>query len=169
MKEIDVASPVPEDYEESPTTRSSIVTLKIRKNELLFDFTVDKAPIPSTLRGICRRPRSRLDLYKSEILDQWMAPTWRSKQGNGFRKWSLLYAMLSPENVAAPGVWRVCRIQPSPVSPQRFLSDENGNPVDTGFTFPDQKLFKAGRKNHRQIVKKMASLAELEQFVAGLL
>jgi len=49
------------------------------------------------------------------------------------------------------------------------FSDENGNPVDTGFTYSiTRNSFKAeGEKTTVQIAKKMASLEELEQFIAN--
>src|SRR5882762_6629025 len=143
---------------------------------LLFDFTVDKAA--NTIH-ITREFAADLDLVwdaftKAEILDQWMGPKpWRVQTKEmDFReggRW--LYAMISPENVAAR--WSLAEfveIQPkSGFTTKNSFSDENGNPVDSGFTFSLTKnSFKAGaEKTTVQIVKKMASLAELEQFVAG--
>jgi len=60
-------------------------------------------------------------------------------------------------------------IQPkSSFTTKNSFSDENGNHLDSGFSFSMTKnAFKAeGEKTTVQIVKKMASLAELEQFVA---
>ena len=143
---------------------------------LLFDFTVDKAT--NTIH-ITREFAADLDLVwdaftKAEILDQWMGPKPYRVQTKemDFReggRW--LYAMISPENVAAR--WSLAEfveIQPkSSFTTKNSFSDENGNPVDSGFTFSLTKnSFKAGaEKTTVQIVKKMASLAELEQFVAG--
>jgi hypothetical protein len=79
--------------------------------------------------------------------------------------------MISPENVAVR--WSLAEfveIQPkSSFTTKNSFSDENGNPVDTGFTFSITKnSFKAGaEKTTVQIVKKMAGLAELEQFIEG--
>jgi uncharacterized protein YndB with AHSA1/START domain len=143
---------------------------------LLFDFTVDKAT--STIY-VTREFAADLDLVwdaftKAEILDQWMGPKpWRVQTKEmDFReggRW--LYAMISPENVAVR--WSLAEfveIQPkSSFTTKNSFSDENGNPVDTGFTFSITKnSFKAGaEKTTVQIVEKMAGLAELEQFIEG--
>jgi uncharacterized protein YndB with AHSA1/START domain len=143
---------------------------------LLFDFTVDKA---TATIYVTREFAADLDLVwdaftKAEILDQWMGPKpWRVQTKEmDFReggRW--LYAMISPENVAAR--WSLAEfveIQPkSSFTTKNSFSDENGNPINTGFTFSMTKnSFKAGaEKTTVQIVKKMANLAELEQFIAG--
>jgi uncharacterized protein YndB with AHSA1/START domain len=143
---------------------------------LLFDFTVDK--VTATIY-VTREFAADLDLVwdaftKAEILDKWMGPKpWRVQTKEmDFReggRW--LYAMISPENVAAR--WSLAEfveIQPkSSFTTKNSFSDENGNPINTGFTFSLTKnSFKAGaEKTTVQIVKKMASLAELEQFIAG--
>ena len=143
---------------------------------LLFDFTVDKAT--STIY-ITREFAADLDLVwdaftKAEILDQWMGPKpWRVQTKEmDFReggRW--LYTMVSPDNVAS-GRWSLAEfveIQPkSSFTTKNSFSDENGNPIDTGFSFSiTRNTFKAGaEKTTVQIVKKMGSLAELEQFVA---
>src|SRR5258707_1178315 len=143
---------------------------------LMFDFTVDKA---TATIYITREFAAALDLVwdaftKAEILDQWMGPKpWRVQTKEmDFReggRW--LYAMISPENVATR--WSLAEfveIQPkSSFTTKNSFSDENGNPIDTGFTFSLTKnSFKAGaEKTTVQIVKKMASLAQLERFVEG--
>lgn len=142
---------------------------------LLFDFTVDK---DTATIHITREFAADLDLVwdaftKAEILDQWMGPKpWRMQTKEmDFReggRW--LYAMMSPENVAAG--WSLAEfveIRPkSSFTTKNSFSDENGNPIHSGFTFSMTKnSFQAGaEKTTVQIVKKMASLAELEQFVA---
>jgi len=142
---------------------------------LLFDFTADKDT--STIY-ITREFAADLDLVwdaftKSEILEQWMGPKpWRVQTKEmDFReggRW--LYAMISPENVAAR--WSLAEfveIQPkSSFTTKNSFSDENGNPINTGFTFSLTKnSFKAGaEKTTVQIVKKMENLAQLEQFIA---
>lgn len=142
---------------------------------LLFDFTVDK---DTATIFVTREFAADLDLVwdaftKAEILDQWMAPKpWRVQTKEmDFReggRW--LYAMISPENVAAG--WSLAEfveIQPkSSFTTKNSFSDENGEPVNSGFTFSmTTNSFKAGAgKTTVQIVKKMASLAELEQFIA---
>ena len=144
---------------------------------LLFDFTVDK---DTATIHITREFAADLDLVwdaftKSEILDQWMGPKpWRVQTREmDFReggRW--LYTMVSPENVSS-GRWSLAEfveIQPkSSFTTKNSFSDENGNPVDSGFTFSlTTNSFKAeGEKTVVRIAKKMASLAELEQFVAG--
>lgn len=143
---------------------------------LFFDFTVDK---DTATIHITREFAADLDLVwdaftKAEILDQWMGPKpWRVQTKEmDFReggRW--LYTMVSPENVST-GRWSLAEfteIQPkSSFTTKNSFSDENGNHTDTGFTFSlTTNSFKAeGEKTTVQIVKKMASLAELEQFVA---
>jgi uncharacterized protein YndB with AHSA1/START domain len=143
---------------------------------LLFDFTVDK---DTATIYITREFAADLDLVwdaftKAEILDQWMGPKpWRVQTKEmDFReggRW--LYTMISPENVSS-GRWSLAEfveIQPkSGFTTKNSFSDENGNPLDTGFTFSmTRNSFKAGgEKTTVQIVKKMESLSQLEQFVA---
>ncbi len=141
---------------------------------LLFDFTVDKA---TATIYVTREFAADLDLVwdawtKAEILDQWMGPKpWRVQTKEmDFReggRW--LYAMISPENVARWSLAEFVEIQPkSSFTTKNSFSDENGDPINTGFSFSLTKnSFKAGAdKTTVQIVKKMASLAELEQFIA---
>jgi PhnB protein len=81
-----------------------------------------------------------------------------------------LYAMISPENVSRWSLAEFVEIQPkSSFTTKNSFSDENGDPINTGFTFSLTKnSFTAGtEKTTFQMVKKMASLAELEQFIAG--
>ena len=143
---------------------------------LLFDFTVDK---DTATIYVTREFAADLDLVwdaftKAEILDQWMGPKPYRVQTKemDFRvggRW--LYAMVSPENIAAR--WSLAEfveIQPkSSFTTKNSFSDENGNHINSGFTFSITKnSFKAGvEKTTVQIVKKMAGLAELEQFIAG--
>ena len=142
---------------------------------LLFDFTVDKAT--ATIH-VTREFAADLDLVwdaftKAEILDQWMAPKpWRLKTKEmDFReggRW--LYAMISPENVARYSLVEFVKIEPkSSFTTRNSFSDENGNAINTGFTSSlTTNSFKAGAgKTTLQIVKKMASLSQLEQFIAG--
>ena len=142
---------------------------------LLFDFTVDKAT--HTIH-ITREFAADLDLVwdaftKAEILDQWMGPKPYRVQTKemDFRvggRW--LYAMMTPENVALG--WSLAEfidIRPkTSFTTKNSFSDENGNPVDKGFTFSITKnSFKAGdNKTTVHIEKKMADLAQLEKFAA---
>ncbi len=141
---------------------------------LLFDFTVDKA---TATIYVTREFAADLDLVwdawtKAEILDQWMGPKpWRVQTKEmDFReggRW--LYAMISPENVARWSLAEFVEIQPkSSFTTKNSFSDENGDPINTGFSFSLTKnSFIAGAdKTTVQIVKKMASLSELEQFIA---
>ena len=143
---------------------------------LLFDFTVDKAT--ATIH-ITREFAADLDLVwdaftKAEILDQWMGPKpWRVQTKEmDFRvggRW--LYTMISDENVKPTrySLAEFLEIQPkSSFTTKNSFSDENGNHADSGFTFSITKnSFKAGDGTTTvQIVKKMESLAQLEQFVA---
>jgi len=128
---------------------------KIRKMNLLFDFTVDKAT--ATIH-VTREFAADLDLVwdaftKSEILEQWMGPKpWRvQNEGDGFpgrRCW--LYAMVSPENVARYSLVEYIEIQPkSSFSTKNSFCDENGNPINTGFTSSlTTNSFKPERENH---------------------
>ena len=144
---------------------------------LLFDFTVDKAT--STIY-VTREFAADLDLVwdaftKAEILDQWMGPKPYRVQTKemDFReggRW--LYAMVSPENEVPSrfSLAEFIEIQPkSSFTTKNSFADGNGNPIDSGFTFSITKnSFKAGTdKTTVQIIKKMANLAELEQFIAG--
>jgi uncharacterized protein YndB with AHSA1/START domain len=142
---------------------------------LLFDFTVDKA---NNIIHITREFAADLDLVwdaftKAEILDQWMAPKpWRLKTKEmDFReggRW--LYAMISPENVSRYSLAEFVRVEPkSSFTTRNSFCDENGNPISTGFTSSlTTNSFKAGAGiTTLKIAKKMASLTELEQFIAG--
>jgi len=144
---------------------------------LLFDFTVDKA---TATIYVTREFAADLDLVwdaftKAEILDKWMGPKpWRVQTKEmDFReggRW--LFTMVSPENVGSGrfSLAEFLEIHPKTgFTTKNSFADENGNPIDSGFTFSLTKnSFKAGdEKTTVQIVKKMASLAELEQFIAG--
>ena len=148
---------------------------------LLFDFTVDKAT--ATIH-VTREFAADLDLVwdaftKAEILDQWMGPKpWRVQTKEmDFReggRW--LYTMVGPEQVSPDYVtarWSLAEfvdIQPkSSFTTRNSFADANGGPIDTGFTFSlTTNSFQAGgEKTTVRIVKKMASLAELEQFIVG--
>jgi uncharacterized protein YndB with AHSA1/START domain len=145
---------------------------------LLFDFTVDKA---TTTIHVTREFAADLDLVwdaftNAEILDKWMGPKPYRVQTKemDFRvggRW--LYAMISPDNVVALGRYSLAEfieIQPkTSFTTKNSFSDENGNPVDSAFTFSITKnSFKAaGEKTTVHIAKKMQSLAQLEKFVEG--
>jgi uncharacterized protein YndB with AHSA1/START domain len=142
---------------------------------LLFDFTVDKT---TATIFVTREFAADLDLVwdawtKAEILDQWMGPKPYRVQTKemDFReggRW--LYAMMSQDNV--PLGWSLAefiKIEPkTSFTTRNSFADENGNPIDTGFTFSITKnSFTSGEgKTTVQIVKKMASLSELEHFIA---
>jgi uncharacterized protein YndB with AHSA1/START domain len=141
---------------------------------LLFDFTVDKAT--HTIH-VTREFAADLDLVwdaftKAEMLDQWSAPKpWkvRTKEMNFREGGRWLYAMVSPENVAHWSLVEFIEIQDkSSFSTKNSFCDENGNPINTGFTSSMTKnSFMAGAGiTTVQIVKKMANLSQLEQFIA---
>jgi PhnB protein len=142
---------------------------------LLFDFTVDKAT--ATIH-ITREFAADLDLVwdaftKAEMLDQWMCfkPWGHQTKEMDFReggRW--LHAMISPENVARWSLAEFIKIQPkSGFTTRNSFCDENGDPLNNVFTSSlTETSFKAGAGiTTVQITKKMASLAQLEQFVAG--
>ena len=143
---------------------------------LLFDFTVDKAT--ATIH-VTREFAADQDLVwdaftKAEILDQWMGPKpWRVQTKEmDFReggRW--LYSMIGPDNAPATrySLAEYVEIRPkTSFTTKNSFADENGNPLNSGFTFSMTKYtFKSGdEKTTVQMAKKMASLAELEQFVA---
>jgi uncharacterized protein YndB with AHSA1/START domain len=143
---------------------------------LLFDFTVDKAT--ATIH-VTREFAADQDLIwdaftKAEILDRWMGPKpWRVQTKEmDFReggRW--LYSMIGPDNAPATrySLAEYVEIRPkTSFTTKNSFADENGNPVNSGFTFSITKYtFKPGvEKTTVQMAKKMASLAELEQFVA---
>ena len=142
---------------------------------LLFDFTVDKAT--ATIH-VTREFAADLDLVwdaftKAEILDKWMGPKPYRVQTKemDFRvggRW--LYAMIGPEN-APPTRYSLAEfveIQPkTSFTTKNSFSDENGNPVDSGFTFSITKnsFEVTGDKTTVHIAKKMQCLAQLEKFI----
>ncbi len=141
---------------------------------MLFDFTVDKAT--ATIH-VTREFPADLDLVwdaftKAELLDQWSAPKpWRTETKEmDFREGGrCVYAMVSPENAFHWSLVDFIKIEAkSSFSAKNSFCDENGDPVNTGFTSSQTKTsFKAGADTTTvQIVKKMASLSELEQFIA---
>jgi uncharacterized protein YndB with AHSA1/START domain len=143
---------------------------------LLFDFTVNK---DTATIHVTREFAADQDLVwdaftKSEILDQWMGPKpWRVQTKEmDFReggRW--LYSMIGPDN-APPTRYSLAEyveIRPkTSFTTKNSFSDENGNHVNSGFTFSITKYtFKPGvEKTTMQMTKKMSSLAELEQFIA---
>jgi hypothetical protein len=83
-----------------------------------------------------------------------------------------LFAMVGPENTLPErfSLAEFVEIRPkSSFTTKNSFADGNGNPINSGFTFSITKYsFKAGgEKTTVQIAKKMESLAQLEQFVAG--
>jgi uncharacterized protein YndB with AHSA1/START domain len=142
---------------------------------LLFDFTVDK---DTETIYITREFAADLDLVwdaftKAEMLDQWMGfNSWRHQTKEmDFReggRW--LHAMISPENVARWSLAEFIKIQPkSGFTTRNSFCDEDGNPLNSVFTSSvTENQFKAGAGiTTVHIAKKMASLAQLEQFVAN--
>jgi PhnB protein len=82
-----------------------------------------------------------------------------------------LYSMIGPDNAPATrySLAEYIEIRPkTSFTTKNSFSDENGNHVNSGFTFSITKYtFIPGvEKTTMQMAKKMASLAELEQFTA---
>lgn len=109
-------------------------TQDVSKNDLLFDFTVDKA---AQTVSITREFNAELSLVwdaytKQEILDQWWAPKpWASKtkvmnfEVGGRR----FYAMVSPEGQERWSVQKYTSITPKTnFKLLNAFSDENENP-----------------------------------------
>ncbi len=120
---------------------------------LLFDFKVDKdkATIYIT-REFAADPDIVWDAFtKAEILDRWMGPKpWRVQTKEmDFReggRW--LYSMIGPDNVP-PNRYSLAEyveIQPkTSFTTKNSFSDENGNPVNSGFTFSITRYTFTGR------------------------
>jgi uncharacterized protein YndB with AHSA1/START domain len=141
---------------------------------LLFDFTVDKA---TNSIHITREFAADLDLVwdaftKAELLDQWMGPKpfrVETKEMDFREGGRWLYAMISPEKVLGYSLAEFIKIQPkTSFTTKNSFADENGNPINTGFTFSiTTNSFTAGDGiTTFKMVKKMANLAELEKFVS---
>lgn len=140
---------------------------------LLFDFTVNR---DNATINITREFDAGLDLVwdawtKAEILDQWIAPKpWRAQTKElDFReggRW--LYAMLSPENKAH---WSLAQfitiIDKSSFTSRNSFCDENGDALSNNFTssITTTSFQYNGATTTVTVVKKMASLEQLEQFV----
>ncbi len=144
---------------------------------LLFDFTVDKAT--NTIH-ITREFAADIDLVwdaftKVEILEQWVAPKpyqIKTKEMDFREGGRWLYAMVKDPNEKPSRyvLMEFVRIEPkSSFTTRNSFTDENGNVIDTGFTSSlNTNTFKAeAGKTTLYMVKKMANLSELEQFIAG--
>lgn len=153
-----------------------------KKNDLLFDFTVDK----STKTALINREfDAELSLVwdaftKPEILDQWWAPKpWTSKtkvinfEVGGRR----FYAMVSPEGQERWSVQQYISI--SPKTNFKFLNafaDENENPQLPGsewdLTFSEQNgITKVSVSIYNESLERMEKMIEMgfkEGFTATL-
>lgn len=118
------------------------------KNNLLFDFTVDKAAktVFITIEFNAELPLVWDAFTKAEILDQWVAPKpWTSKtkfmdfKVDGRR----FYAMVSPEGQERWAIQKYTSIRPK-TNFKLFntFADKDENPESTGsewdFTFSEQ-------------------------------
>lgn len=141
---------------------------------LLFDFKADKE---TATIYITREFAADLDLVwdaftKAEILDKWFAPKplkLRTKEMDFREGGRWLYAMVSEENILGWSLVQFIEIKPKTFfSSKNSFSDENGNSLNKEVTSSiTTHSFTAGTQSTTvQIVKKMASLAELEKFVA---
>jgi uncharacterized protein YndB with AHSA1/START domain len=142
------------------------------KNDLLFDFTVDKST-KTTL--INREFDANLSLVwdaftKPEILDQWWAPKpWASKtkimnfEVGGRR----FYAMVSPEGQEHWSIHKYTSI--SPKTNFKFLNafaDENENPElpgsDWDFNFIEQnRITKVSIKIYNESLERLEKMIEM--------
>jgi uncharacterized protein YndB with AHSA1/START domain len=140
---------------------------------LLFDFTVDRST--KTIH-ITREFAADLDLVwdaftKPEMLDQWMGfNSWRHETKEmDFReggRW--LHAMISPDNVARWSLAEFDKIEPkSSFSSRNSFCDENGNPLNKGFSLT-RNSFKAGTEiTTVHIEKTFDNLSTLEMMASG--
>jgi uncharacterized protein YndB with AHSA1/START domain len=139
---------------------------------LLFDFTVDKAT--NTIH-VTREFAADLDLVwdaftKAEILDEWTAPKpWkvRTKEMDFREGGRWLYAMVSSEKIHWSLV-EFTEIKPkSSFSSRNSFCDENGSPINDGFSLT-KNSFKAGTETTTvHIEKKFNKLSTLEMMVSG--
>jgi len=144
---------------------------------MLFDFTVNK---DTNSIHITREFAADQDLVwdaftKPEILEQWYAPKpfrLQTKEMD-FRvggRW--LYTMISTDTEPPTRYSLAEYIEIDPknsFTSRNSFSDENGNPIDGVFTSSITTTSFKGEpgKTTVNIVKKMASLAQLEQFAAS--
>lgn len=118
------------------------------KNELLFDFTVDKAAKTVTVTREFAADLSLVwDAYtKQEILDQWWAPkpwTSRTKVMNFEVGGRRFYAMVSPEGQERWAIQRYASIHPKTnFKFSNAFADKDENPElpgsDWDFSFSEQ-------------------------------
>ncbi len=108
------------------------------KNDLLFDFTVDK---PAKTVSITREFNAPLSLVwdaftKSELLDQWVAPApfiSKTKYMNFEVGGKRFYAMISPEGQARWAIQQYTSITPKTnFKMYNVFADENENPEQYG-------------------------------------
>jgi uncharacterized protein YndB with AHSA1/START domain len=138
---------------------------------LLFDFTVDKAT--KTIH-ITREFAADLDLVwdaftKAEMLEQWSAPKpwkYRVKEMEFREGGRCLSAMVSPENETHWSLAEFVEIQPkSSFTSRNTFCDENGNPLNNGFSMT-KNSFKAGTGITTVHVEKIFNdLSVIEMFV----
>jgi len=108
------------------------------KNDLLFDFTVDK---PAKTVSITREFNAQLSLVwdaftKPELLDQWVAPApfiSKTKYMNFEVGGKRFYAMISPEGQARWAIQQYTSITPKTnFKMSNVFADENENPEQYG-------------------------------------
>lgn len=108
------------------------------KNDLLFDFTVDK---PAKTVSITREFNAQLSLVwdaftKPELLDQWVAPKpfiSKTKYMNFEVGGKRFYAMISPEGQAHWAIQKYTSITPKTnFKMYDVFADENENPEQYG-------------------------------------
>ena len=142
------------------------------KNNLLFDFTVDKA---TKTVFITRQFDAELSLVwdaftKQELLDQWVAPkpwTAKTKHMNFEVGGRRFYAMVSPEGQERWAIQKYTSITPK-TNFKMFnaFADENENPElpgsDWDFTFSEQgEITKVNITIYNESLARMEKMIEM--------
>ncbi len=162
------------------------------KNDLLFDFTVDK---PAKTVFITREFNAQLSLVwdaftKPELLDQWVAPApfiSKTKYMNFEVGGKRFYAMISPEGQARWAIQQYTSITPKTnFKMYNVFADENENPEQYGsdwdYNFSEENgitkvsitIFNESFERMESILEGFklgftASLQNLESLLAALL
>ncbi len=162
------------------------------KNDLLFDFTVDK---PAKTVSITREFNAQLSLVwdaftKPELLDQWVAPApfiSKTKYMNFEVGGKRFYAMISPEGQARWAIQQYTSITPKTnFKMYNVFADENENPEQYGsdwdYNFSEENgitkvsitIFNESFERMESILEGFklgftASLQNLESLLAALL
>lgn len=140
------------------------------KNDLLFDFTVDK---PAKTVVITREFDAELSLVwdaftKPEILDQWVAPkpwTAKTKYMNFEVGGQRFYAMVSPEGLERWAIQKYMSITPKThFKMYNAFADKEGNPDPSGSEW-DYNFSEHNGITKVRITIYNESLARMEQMI----